>query len=68
MNSRSIPPNDSNPPNNSKAIAIVVVAYNHVASLATVLDRIPDYAIEKASVERLRSEFVAGITAMPATY
>ncbi|MBW2316802.1 MAG: cytochrome P450 [Deltaproteobacteria bacterium] len=37
-------------------------------ALGAVLDRIPDYRIDESRVERLRSEFVAGITALPATY
>ena len=45
-----------------------IAALEGEVALGAVLDRIPDYRIDESRVERLRSEFVAGITALPATY
>ena len=37
-------------------------------ALEALLERIPEFVIDEGKVECLRSEFVAGTTALPATY
>lgn len=53
---------------NHACLGIHIAALEGELALAAVLQRIPDYAIDENQVERLRSEFVAGITGLPATW
>ncbi len=49
-------------------LGIHIAALEGTLALEAVLDRMPDYAIDRDRIERLRSEFVAGITHLPATW
>jgi cytochrome P450 len=53
---------------NHACLGTHIAALEGEVALGAVLDRMPEYVIDEARVERLRSEFVAGITALPATY
>ena len=53
---------------NHACLGIHIAALEGTLSLAAVLDRMPDYRIDRDRIRRLRSEFVAGITGLPATW
>jgi cytochrome P450 len=53
---------------NHACLGIHIAALEGNLALEAVLDRMPDYEIDRDRIERLRSEFVAGITALPATW
>lgn len=53
---------------NHACLGIHIAALEGNLALEAVLARMPDYAIDHDRVERLRSEFVAGITGLPATW
>jgi len=53
---------------NHACLGTHIAALEGELALDAVLERIPEYAIDEARIEWLRSEFVAGITCLPATY
>ncbi len=53
---------------NHACLGIHIAALEGTLALEAVLDRMPYYQIDRDRIERLRSEFVAGITALPATW
>ena len=53
---------------NHSCLGIHIAALEGELALQAVLKRIPDYAIDASRVERLRSEFVAGIIGLPARW
>ena len=53
---------------NHSCLGIHIAALEGELALEAVLDRMPDYAIDASRVQRLRSEFVAGIIGLPATW
>jgi len=53
---------------NHACLGIHIAALEGTLGLEAVLDRMPDYRIDHGQIERLRSEFVAGITGLPATW
>jgi cytochrome P450 len=53
---------------NHSCLGIHIAALEGELALQAVLKRIPDYAIDATRVERLRSEFVAGIIGLPASW
>jgi cytochrome P450 len=53
---------------NHACLGTHIAALEGEIALEMLLDRIPEFSIDESKVERLRSEFVAGITALPSTY
>ena len=53
---------------NHACLGTHIAALEGELALGALLDRIPAYAIDESRIEWLRSEFVAGITCLPATY
>ncbi len=53
---------------NHSCLGTHIAALEGGIALEVLLERIPEFNIDESKVERLRSEFVAGITALPATY
>jgi cytochrome P450 len=53
---------------NHACLGIHIAALEGELALGALLQRMPDYAIDPEKVVRLRSEFVAGITGLPATW
>lgn len=53
---------------NHACLGIHIAALEGTLALEAVLDRMPDYRIVRDRIQRLRSEFVAGITGLPATW
>ena len=53
---------------NHACLGIHIAALEGGLALEAVLRRMPDYAIDVGGIERLRSEFVSGITGLPASW
>jgi hypothetical protein len=53
---------------NHSCLGTHIAALEGTTALQAVLERIPDYSIDEDQIETLRSEFVAGITSLPARY
>jgi cytochrome P450 len=53
---------------NHSCLGTHIAALEGTTALQAVLERMPDYAVDDDRIETLRSEFVAGITSLPATY
>ena len=53
---------------NHACLGTHIAALEGELALGAILDRIPEYSIDESRIEWLRSEFVAGITCLPATY
>jgi cytochrome P450 len=53
---------------NHACLGIHIAALEGGLALEAVLQRMPDYAIDVGGIERLRSEFVSGITGLPASW
>jgi cytochrome P450 len=53
---------------NHSCLGTHIAALEGNLALEALLERIPDFQVDESKVERLRSEFVAGITGLPATY
>lgn len=53
---------------NHACLGIHIAALEGELALEAVLQRMPNYAIDPTRIERLRSEFVAGIIGLPATW
>jgi cytochrome P450 len=53
---------------NHACLGTHIAALEGGVALEAILQRIPDFGIDETRVERLRSEFVAGITGLPASY
>lgn len=53
---------------NHSCLGTHIAALEGSIALEALIGRIPEYNIDENKVERLRSEFVSGITALPATY
>jgi len=53
---------------NHACLGIHIAALEGELALEAVLRRLPDYSIDPSRIERLRSEFVAGIIGLPATF
>ena len=53
---------------NHSCLGTHIAALEGTTALQAVLERMPDYVIDEDRIETLRSEFVAGITSLPAHY
>ena len=53
---------------NALVLGIHIAALEGTTALQALLDHMPEYAIDEDRVETLRSEFVAGIVGLPATW
>lgn len=53
---------------NHSCLGTHIAALEGELALAAILERIPSYEIDEANIVRLRSEFVSGITSLPASY
>jgi len=53
---------------NHACLGTHIAALEGCIALEALIQRIPEFAIDESKIERLRSEFVSGITALPATY
>jgi hypothetical protein len=53
---------------NHACLGTHIAALEGGIALEALLERLPEFSIDESKVERLRSEFVAGITALPSTY
>ena len=53
---------------NHACLGIHIAALEGNTALRALLERMPEYRVDPDRIERLRSEFVAGITALPASW
>jgi cytochrome P450 len=53
---------------NHACLGIHIAALEGTLGLEAVLDRMPDFRVDRDKIQHLRSEFVAGITGLPATW
>ncbi|MCP5070456.1 MAG: cytochrome P450 [bacterium] len=53
---------------NHSCLGTHIAALEGNIAIEMLLERLPGFAVDESRIERLRSEFVSGITALPATY